>query len=399
MDIIDRLSRRENWESFLEYRIEKRHIPAAEQKEWRNYIEEERYLPLANELGQGSFVPPLPKKAEISKSGSSKKRTIYTYPEGFSMLLKLCVWLLHEYDGVFRDNCYAFRTKRGAADAVRLLQRSGTERLYGFKADVSDYFNSIDAERLIGKLSFLREKDERLLALFEKMLRADAAIDRNGNVIREKHGAMAGIPTAPFFANVYLGDLDSRFSDRLYFRYSDDILIFAESPGERDEFAEELKQCLYEAGLKLNPDKTKLIAPGESYEFLGFSIEGDKVDISHAALEKMKAKIRRKARALSRWAAEKEIPPERGAKGFIKAMNRKFFSDEARDGFSWSRWFFPVITTDESLRLLDAHMQQYVRYCITGRHYKGNYRHSYDELKALGYRSLVHEYYAERKGR
>ena len=63
------------------------------------------------------------------------------------------------------------------------------------------------------------------------------------------------------------------------------------------------------------------------------------------------------------------------------------------DEFTWCRWFFPNITTDVSLKEIDEYMQQYIRYIITGRHYKGNYRITYKQLKEWGYRSLVHEYY------
>ena len=45
----------------------------------------------------------------------------------------------------------------------------------------------------------------------------------------------------------------------------------------------------------------------------------------------------------------------------------------------------------------DEYMQEYIRYVITGRHYKGNYRITYRQLKAWGYRSLVHEYYSWKK--
>ncbi|MDD7669136.1 MAG: hypothetical protein SOW14_00365 [Agathobacter sp.] len=38
-------------------------------------------------------------------------------------------------------------------------------------------------------------------------------------------------------------------------------------------------------------------------------------------------------------------------------------------------------------------MQQYIRYIITGRHYKGNYRISYETLKDWGYCSMVNAYY------
>ncbi len=67
------------------------------------------------------------------------------------------------------------------------------------------------------------------------------------------------------------------------------------------------------------------------------------------------------------------------------------------DEFTWQRWFFPNLTTDKGLKEIDAYMQQYIRYTVTGRHYKGNYRIRYETLKEWGYRSLVHEYYSYKK--
>jgi len=70
---------------------------------------------------------------------------------------------------------------------------------------------------------------------------------------------------------------------------------------------------------------------------------------------------------------------------------------EIRKEFSWSRWFFPNLTVDTGLKTVDAYLQEYIRYTITGRHYKGNYRIRYKTLKEWGYRNLVHEYYASQK--
>ena len=57
-----------------------------------------------------------------------------------------------------------------------------------------------------------------------------------------------------------------------------------------------------------------------------------------------------------------------------------------------------MLTTDEGLKEMDAYLIQYIRYLYSGRHYKGNYRITYDEIKALGYRSLVKEYYKNQRG-
>lgn len=95
-------------------------------------------------------------------------------------------------------------------------------------------------------------------------------------------------------------------------------------------------------------------------------------------------------------AKEEGLSGEKAAKGFIRAMNHKFYEEKEND-FSWSRWFFPNLTTDIGLKEIDTYMQDYIRYCVTGRHYKGNYRISYEQMKEWGYRNLVHEYYQGKK--
>ena len=80
-------------------------------------------------------------------------------------------------------------------------------------------------------------------------------------------------------------------------------------------------------------------------------------------------------------------------KGLIRIFNDKFFESGDPRALTWSRWFFPVINRTDGLREIDNYLQQYIRYLGTGRHTKANYRVRYADLKALGYRSLAHEYY------
>lgn len=50
-----------------------------------------------------------------------------------------------------------------------------------------------------------------------------------GKVVSAKKGAMAGVPFSGFCANLYLRKLDRAFAGRLYARYSDDIIVFADT--------------------------------------------------------------------------------------------------------------------------------------------------------------------------
>lgn len=402
MELWEQLSLPENWQDFLDYKIEKQHLSHKEQKELKEYIENQRYLSVLDDIDNSDCELPLPVKKEINKTGTTKKRAVYSFPGDFNLFLKMITYLLGRYDERFADNCYAFRRNYGVKDAVRRIRSlRNLDRKYCLKVDISNYFNSIDVSLLLDKLAFLQMEDRKLYDFLECLLTVDKAlIPEEGReiCIPEKRGAMAGTPFSPFLANVYLADTDYLFQEMKvpYFRYSDDILVFADTWEQLEKRQRLLYEILEQHHLTLNLTKVHISGPGETIEFLGFLFDGGRVDLASSTLQKMKDRIRRKAHALRRWQRKKGLSSERAAKGFIRAMNRKFYDDGDASEFSWSRWFFPCLTTDNGLKEIDTYMQQYIRFCVTGRHYKGNYRITYQQMKQWGYRSLVHEYYTRK---
>ena len=222
----------------------------------------------------------------------------------------------------------------------------------------------------------------------------------NGETIQEKHGVMAGTPTSPFLANVYLKAVDKHFHDAhvTYARYSDDIIIFAPDLDTLEEHKSRMADFLKQYQLEMNPDKEKVYSPDEAYEFLGFKCYGRDIDISEATIKKTKGKIRRAAKALMRWSGKKNIEPEKAMKGLINHFNRVFFEDGDTEMLTWSRWFFPVINQTNGLKEIDHYLQQNIRFLSTGKHNKTNYKTDYAQLKRLGYKSLVNEYYKYKNG-
>jgi hypothetical protein len=81
----------------------------------------------------------------------------------------------------------------------------------------------------------------------------------------------------------------------------------------------------------------------------------------------------------------------------IKAMNRKYnrkFFGNDNSELSWKYWYFPTLTTDKSLKVIDNYYQEEIRYIVTGKHNKKNYKIiPYNKLKEYNYVSLVNEYY------
>lgn len=402
-NIVELAATRESWLAFLNEKKEKQHLSHKEEKQIRDFIDRQGYLPLCKSCKEGLFPSSLPIKQTINKEGSRKKRVVYTFSGDEGIFLKFVAHSLNEYEDIFSDNCYAFRRRVGVKEAMERLRTDPRTKIsWCLKTDISNYFNSIDVAKLLPMLAFLQKGNPEIHDLLGRLLTEERALEGN-KLVREPHGAMAGTPISPFLANLYLKEADRFFEENgmLYLRYSDDILLFADSRGELERGQEQLYEMLAALGLSVNPDKVSISAPGEGFEFLGFAYRQGELDLSANTIRKTKAKIRRKSDSLRRWQRKKGLSPDKAAIGLIHTMNRKFYGrsdplDNEQNGediFTWSRWFFPLLTTDRGLREIDAYMQEYIRYAATGRHYKGNYRISYEQMKRWGYASLVHEFY------
>lgn len=399
--VLEKLNNLNDWEIFYEDRASSGHMSADELRELQDFINEKRYVKIADKILKGEYEFSVPKVSYISKSGSDKKRLVYVFSGDEVWILKHLSFLLHKYEPKLSPACYSFRSDISIKNAIRrVLSTKGLSEYYCLKTDIHDYFNSIPADRLCSRINEFIDDDDMLRDLLTGILKTDTALDADGQaLIYGNRGAMAGIPIAPFFANVYLRDLDEHFINRdcIYLRYSDDIIIFSKDQDELNKLKAELEDMIAAEGLTINDKKTSFSKPGEEWEFLGFKYRNGMIDISDNTKRKIKAKIKRKAHALYRWRDKNKTTFEQTAFVMIRIFNYKFYDMEQKGDFSWSKWFFPLINTDESLKEIDRYLISYIRFLYKGRHYKGNYRISYDDIKALGFRSLVNEYYLQRE--
>ena len=392
--VITQLVQQKAWEEFLAYRLLKGRFNWHEFAEADRFVEQETYLRLAQRIVKGEGMG-IPQKKVVNKMGTGKKRVVYSFAPEEMMLLKLIAFKLYDYDEHFAPNCYAFRRGIKAHDAIRNIRRAiGGRKMWAYKLDIHDYFNSISIDILLPMLEELWTDDPLLYHFFEKMLTDDRAVYKN-DIIHESHGVMAGTPTAPFLADVYLKEVDRHFyeSGVVYARYSDDIIMFAPDLDTLQEYKRKMADFLSLYRLEVNPDKEKIYPPDEAYEFLGFKCHSNDIDISESTKKKMKGKIKRAAKSLMRWSRRKHIEPEKAMKGLINRFNRKFYESNDTEALTWSRWFFPIINKTEGLKEIDHYLQHYIRFLGTGRHSKVNYKTDYLQLKQLGYRSLVNEFY------
>ena len=142
MNIIQRLSDKKEWENFLAYKLGQDGESKQELQDLQLYVDKEEYIPVVKLISNGQRLSP-PKKMLISKSGSTKKRTVYSFSREENYLLKFLCFLLKEYDHIFAPNLYSFRVDRGVKNAVeRLMNVKNVSSSYVYKVDISSYFNS-----------------------------------------------------------------------------------------------------------------------------------------------------------------------------------------------------------------------------------------------------------------
>ena len=387
----------ESWHAFLEYKRQGGHMSRRDMASLEEFVQQRKYQPIGEMLlAGGTFAPP--RKSEISKLSTGKKRIVYTYAEDENRVLKLLTYLLQrKYDHIFADNLYSFRPHKGVRDAVtRLTRTRNIRQMWSYKVDISNYFNSVPVAQLLPLLKRTL-KDEPGVCVFLESLLSNPLVNDQGRLIPEEKGIMAGTPISTFLANLYLAHMDHYFSDKgiLYARYSDDIILFDPSPDTLEENITQVRQFLQQAGLTINPAKEARTAPGEPWNFLGICYRDGIVDVSPVSVEKLKAKMRRKTRALRRWQGRKGTTGLQAATAFIRVFNKKLFENPVEHELTWARWYFPLINTTDSLRIIDEYSQSCIRYLATGTRTKAQYNFRYEQMKDLGYVNLVSRYYKQ----
>lgn len=394
MSIIELLTCENTWEEFLEYKVDGGHLSKQQEARLTEYIQNKEYVPVVEGILRKEDFP-IPTMKCINKKNSNKKRTVFLFDEKENFVLKAMMFLLYKYDHLFSPNLYSFRRNISVKTAIANITKRNIGSMYGYKVDIHDYFNSVDTD-IVTKILRDNIKDDDLLVNFICSLISSTKAYFNEDIIDCRKGIMAGVPISGFLANLYLAELDNLFHQQniLYARYSDDIIVFGPTKEDISKHKSSIHQFLHDRKLTVNESKEFEILPNEKLDFLGFSFQDKKVDLSDVALQKMKDKMRRKARALLRWKVRKKASPDRAIKAYIRYFNKKLFENPKDNEITWCRWYFPIITTDESLRILDSYMLQNIRYIATGKYTKANYNLRYDTIKEYGFKSLVHSYYS-----
>ena len=200
------------------------------------------------------------------------------------------------FEAKFKDCSYGFRAGRSPLQAIKKVEeylRQG----YGWvvEVDIEKFFDTVNHEKIIDLVNE-EVADGRVLRLIRSFMKA--GVMEEMGIRRQEKGTPQGGVISPLLANIYLHPYDEAMTQAGYkvVRYADDILILCRNKAEAEQALSRTREILEaRLGLKLSPEKTKLVHKSQSFEFLGYVFGSGYSDYKmprNRAVKSFKEKIR-----------------------------------------------------------------------------------------------------------
>jgi group II intron reverse transcriptase/maturase len=263
---------------------------------WHEYGErlDARLTELTDRVHRGSYHPQPVRRVLIPK-GDGKTRPL-GIPALEDKIVQQAARMVLEpiLEAEFIGFSYGFRPKRSAHDALDALAEAIHRKVsWVLDADIEAFFDTIDHRHLQAFIEH-RIGDTRLVRLLMKW--AKAGVMEEGKLHETQAGTPQGGLISPLLANLYLHyvlDLwalswrKKHASGEMYVvRYADDFVMAFQKEQDAAAMRKALAERLARFGLKLHPQKTRVIEFGrfaresrerqrlpkpETFDFLGFT--------------------------------------------------------------------------------------------------------------------------------
>jgi group II intron reverse transcriptase/maturase len=278
------------------HRTRKNGAAGVDGQTWHEYGKnlEANLRSLLDRTKSGRYQAPPVRRVHIPKAGAPTQTRPIGIPTLEDKVLQRAVVMLLEpiYEQDFVEGSYGFRPGRGAHQALERLWKETMNADGGWvlEVDISKFFDTLDHGQLRQFVQH-RVRDGVLLRLIGKWL--NAGVMESGQISYPETGSPQGGVISPMLANVYLHyvldmwferEVQPRLTGRAYLiRYADDFVIGFTDQADAQRVMAVLPKRFGRFGLKIHPEKTRLVrfnkpndrdgssGKPQSFDLLGFT--------------------------------------------------------------------------------------------------------------------------------
>jgi group II intron reverse transcriptase/maturase len=239
---------------------------------------DERLGRLHEELRTDRYQPQPVKRTLIPKAGKPGEYRLLGIPTIYDRVCQQALLNRLEpiFEPVFDEANFGYRRGRSAQDALRKVWKEiEAGRPWIVDADLADFFGSVDHEKLL-TLVAQRVSDGRVLRLLRAFLTAGSYGE--GRLFPTRRGTPQGGVISPLLSNILLTPFDREMRRKGYrlTRYADDWLLTCTSRAEAQAALAAARRVLEQLGVRISPQKTRIVHVQHGFEFLGYKIKRGK---------------------------------------------------------------------------------------------------------------------------
>ncbi len=243
-----------------------------------------------NRMSSGTYFPPPVRAVEIPKphGGGTRILGVPTVADRIAQTV-VALQLEPRTESIFHEDSYGYRPGRSPLDAVAKCRERCWKKDWILDLDVQKFFDSVDHDLMVRAVQ--ANTDQKWVVLYVKRwLKAPIQMP-GGRLAGRDRGTPQGSAVSPVLANLFMHYafdlwLGREFPAVEFERFADDAVVHCATERQALQVRAALSERLASVGLRLHPDKTKVVYCKDrkrrldhertSFTFLGYTFRARK---------------------------------------------------------------------------------------------------------------------------